>query len=86
MLLSPRFQPLKLWLIEALVFPADGAAITDSSNDHIVVEQFLDSTGVFAVGIVVKLPWATHAQSLMWALKIELMTPKIEGLLADVFA
>jgi hypothetical protein len=46
----------------------------------------LDSTGVFSAGVVVKIGWATHAQSLMRALIIELVTPKIEGLLTDVFS
>jgi hypothetical protein len=71
---------------EALAFEADVAAIIDSANDHIVIEQFLDSTEVLAGGVVVKLAWATHLQSFMRALVIELVTPKIEGFLSDVFS
>jgi hypothetical protein len=69
-----------------LVFEADAAAVIDAPNDHIVVKEFLDSTGIFASGVVVKLPWATHAQSCMRALKIELVAPKVEGFLAHVFS
>jgi hypothetical protein len=71
---------------EAVLLPTNAATIIDSPSDHVLIDQFLDSTGVFAAGVVVKLAWATHVQSLVRALKIELMTPKIEGLLADVFA
>jgi hypothetical protein len=60
--------------------------MVDSSNDPIVVEQFLDCAGEFTAGVVVKLAWAAHARRFMRASKIELMAPKIEGFLADVFA
>jgi hypothetical protein len=71
---------------ETVLLPRNAATIIDPPNDHVLIDQFLDSTGVSAAGVVVKLPWATQAQSFMRALKIELMAPKIEGLLADIFA
>jgi hypothetical protein len=57
--------PKQLNHFKALVFPTNESLLIDPASGHLFIKQFFDAAWIFASGIVVKFPWATHRQGLV---------------------
>src|SRR5258708_27823086 len=60
--------------------------LVDPSRCHHCIKKLIRTSLIFARRALVNFTWAAHPKSLVRALIIKFMTPKIEGFLVGIFA